>query len=159
MAKDRWFDISMVGDKQLEVAFNTLPMVLEKKIARRAVRATANSMRPKLARAAPVRTGKLRAAMEGALIRAASSKRNMIRDGIMMPTREKLGIPQDTMTRKYAYYPYVLEYGSHSRGIVPRMWIRGTTDREAPSEHARMRRIIQQGVAIEFNRRTWHGRM
>ncbi len=159
MAGQRWMDISLLGDRALETAFNVLPELLEKKIARKATRETAKSMRPKLARAAPRDTGTLQAEMAKAPVRSQSGKRHVIRIVVLMPTREALGIPQDTLARKYGYYPLVLEYGSISRGILPLMWLRLTTDRETPSEHARMRRIINQGVALAFNKLTWHGNM
>lgn len=155
MARQQILDIKLLGDKQLETAFLQLPILMNKKIARKAVRGSAKGLRPKLAMATPVRTGKLRAAMAAAKVRSASNRRHVIRFGVLMPTREELGIPQDTLVKKYGYYPLILEYGTAH--VSPMMWIRRTADRETLPERARMRRSMQRDVALEFNRRTWHG--
>lgn len=150
----KMLDISVVGDKQLQRALNTLSATVARKIVGPVCRATAKNIKPLIAAAAPRDTGKLQAAMAKAKIRSASTRRNMIRIAVLMPTREELGIPQDTGGRRYSYYPMVLEYGSVSRGIAPRRWIRNTTDRATALEHKRMRLAISNGITNEFRKLT-----
>lgn len=151
----KMIDISMVGDRQLRKAFAALKLTAAKKIIRPALRDTAKNVKPLLAAAAPVRTGKLQQEMAKAKIRSASSApRKIIRIGVVMPTRAELGIPLDSGGKKFGYYPIILEYGSAKLGIPPMRWIRDTTDRATPLEHKRLRLAIINGLKTEFRKRT-----
>lgn len=154
MARRKMIDISIVGDKQLRRAFLALGVTAGRKIVSPALRRSAKNMKPLLAAAAPRDTGNLQSAMARAKVRSASTRRNMLRIAVLMPTRAELGIPQDAGGRKYAYYPMVLEYGSVKLGIAPMRWIRDTTDWAMALEHKRLRLAIANGVTTEFKKRT-----
>lgn len=150
----KMIDISIVGDKQLQRALNALKTTAARKIVSPACRASAKRMKPVLAAAAPRDTGNLAAAMAQAKVRSASNRRNMIRIGVLMPTREELGIPQDAGGKRYGYYPMILEYGDAGRGRAPMRWIRNATDSATALEHKRLRLAIINGITTEFKKRT-----
>lgn len=136
------FDISILGDRALQRKLNQLERKEARKIVSRALRNSAKRVRPEVANRAPVDTGTLRDAMSRAKIRVQKSNvRGGVRLGIVMPSREDLGIAPDDK----GYYPFSLEYGQENAAARP--YIRPTVDRMTPSEHRKIGRDI--GKAIE----------
>lgn len=139
-------DISLVGDKELLKKFARLEGTEGRKLVVKAMRNSAKRMKPIIAAATPVKTGKLKAGMAKAKVRSAGS-RSLIRLGLVMPTREELDIPADAK----GYYPFALEYGTEDGRMAPRRFIRGTVDAHADAELAAIGREL--GAAIEAEAR------
>ncbi len=144
-------DISVFGDKALERKFARLGPKLEKKIMRPVLRKAAKRIRPAIAQAAPVDTGRLKAALATAPIRSIRS-RTQIRIVVKMPERDALGIPDGAK----GYYPYAIEYGctkKSGRVVAARSYIRATVDARMDSEHTALRRDIQRGIIKEAKKK------
>jgi len=118
------FDISMLGDKELEKKLGRLEDKVQTKIMRGAMRKTMTVIKKRVVAAVPVATGKLKAAMKAQKIKSSkrSRKNKNIRISLPFPTRAELGIPADAKH----YYPAAVEYGHGS--VPPHSYIRKPTD-------------------------------
>lgn len=143
-------DITVLGDREIERALTRLPEREAPKIVRRAFRDSAKRLRPKIAAATPVDTGRLKRGMAAAKVRSAARKRGEIKVGVVMPTREELGIPPGAT----AYYPYVLEYGSATLGRPPLRFVRGTVDANRESEWRQIGRDIGRHMEAYWRKAT-----
>lgn len=103
-------DISMLGDKALQRALKRLPIVVERKIVRQAIRKGAKILQAAATANIPRVTGRHTDLLRDVGIKIKAIKRSRGRFGvlIMSPTREELDIPADD---KY-YWPAVIEFGS-----------------------------------------------
>lgn len=99
-------DISLIGDKALMRKLARLPDAVEKKIVRKVLRDHAKVVKARVVALVPVRTGNLKAAYANSKIQSAG-KRGLIRVGITYPTRQELGIAEDSRW----FYPRHVEYG------------------------------------------------
>ena len=140
--------ITMVGVKAVEKALAKLPAVSQKKVLRGAIRKSVKRVRKAVSETTPVDTGNLQQAIHKAKIRAGKRSRTEISVGWLMPTREELGVPPPPA----GYYPAVVEYGSVKRGIVPRPFIRRTTDTRKTSEYIQMGDDVGMGIKKEWAR-------
>lgn len=138
------FDISVLGDKQLEHMLAQLPRKSQARIVRRSLRDSVKRLHSALLKnvmGSPVgiRTGRLAMAIASMQVKS-KRRRNELRYAIMLPTREELGIsPQDKH-----YYPAVLEYGApHMPARAP---MRRAVDDNAKAELATIAHEIGKGV-------------
>jgi predicted DNA-binding protein (UPF0278 family) len=128
------FDITILGNKEIERAFKRLPEKEAPKVLRKACRASVKRLKPLIAAATPVDTGRLKAGMLRAKVRSAAKKRGEIYIGLQMPTREELNIPANAK----GYYPYALEYGSKDGKRPARPFIRPTVNANTEAEQRRI---------------------
>ena len=153
MAVEGFMDISMTGDKQLMKMFARLPDVMEKKIARQAIRKSAKRLQPHIAAAIPLGPSKnwgehLRSYYLKAPIRSGTTRREFLRVGIKAPERTDIGIPWDAT----GFYPASLEYGwkirtkTGAKKISPKSFIRRTVDFRRQMEFHQMGRDIAKIV-------------
>lgn len=137
-------DISFVGDKALLRKFARLDAKLQKKYARKAIRASAKRMQPKVIDAIPtktrVKTGPLKAVLRAQPIRSGRMKGG-IRIGFLYPPLQK-----DARALN------AIEYGSAKRGIAPVGMFRKTVDANAAQEHAKIGREIGRDMEREARR-------
>lgn len=139
-SRQQAIDISMLGDKALSRALAKLVPHAQKKAVRGAVRNSAKRMRPLVAAATPVDSGRLKHEMETAPIRG-TTKRGFIRIGMVKPPGKRESIQLN-----------VLEYGSAARNLAPLRFIRNTVDRHAASEHQKMGQDIRRSIAKEWGK-------
>lgn len=113
MAKSKFVDISMVGDKELERMFRDLPVKLQTKVVRqantKAIRPILRSVKARV----PVLTGVLKRGLKS---RAMKRKRRNSPIGrfLLLPLRADLGIKADDPY----YYPAAVEYGHDNVAAV-----------------------------------------
>ena len=146
--------VQVIGDKKTRKMFKKLPLIMQKKIARKAVRRAAKGIQRNVANATPRDTGKLQAAISAAPIHSRSRNRKLIRMGFEMPTRATLGIAMYGRTKdgrlyRVGYYPTAIEYGyalTRNDKIImlvpPQRYIRKTTDKLKPVYYRQMGRDI-----------------
>lgn len=141
-------DITVFGDRELERKLAKLEKTVQKKLIRRVFRKHGEVLRARIVgflSGDPVepRTGRLRAAMQAAPIRSSSESRQLIRIGIVWPTRAEFGIDPDDPV----FYPAVVEYG---HGTVPaRPYMRPAIDNYAKFDMHRIRRRLARELKKE----------
>ncbi len=137
-------DISVLGQRELEKALGNIVAKTQKTIVRGALRKEAKRARSRVAsyitRKGLVRTGRMLAGYQNAKIASASRSRNLIRLGIVDPTRAELGIPANAKH----YYPYALEYGKHGKGATP--FIRPAIDNHKQKSFSDIGNDIGKGI-------------
>lgn len=103
-------DISILGLPALEQMFRTLPVTLQSKCLRPALRAAAKDLKAAVQAAAPRASGRMAASFG---IRARKRSRTGIGIDVVTGTRAELGIP---VNRKdggpRGYYPAAVEFGT-----------------------------------------------
>ncbi len=142
-------DISIFGDKQLMRQMAKLEGAAQKRIVRKALRAS--SKRLKDATVAKVQsgffkeaTGTLAGALKATPVKPARRSRGRIGTMWAAPERSLLGIdPKD----KY-YYPWAVEYGHDN--VPPKSFIRSTVNENERREFDQQRRDIVKGVSAEW---------
>lgn len=110
----KMISIEVLGDKALQRKLRALPIAMEKKIVRKALR---EAGRPILASAkalVPVRTGALKKSLR---LRALKRSRGSFGVQVRTGTREELGIPADAPY----YYPMAVEVGTGHAPAHPYM--------------------------------------
>ncbi len=108
------FEIRLEGFHELSQAFNKLPVTLQKKALKPALKVGA-----KIIQADAKRLSKRKSGDNKRFIKIKSMKRSRVKIGwnIVTGTREQLGIDKDDPF----YYPMVLEYGSRKQPAYPYM--------------------------------------
>jgi len=139
----KFIDIQMIGDKELQRKLRELPIAMERKIVRKALREAA---RPVLAAAkalAPVLTGRMKAGMK---LRAEKAKRGHFGVQVVTPTRKELGIAGDDPY----YYPMAVEVGTAKMPAHP--FMRPALDANREKGIAIAAREIRAGIEAEARR-------
>lgn len=139
-SRQQAIDISMLGDEALSRALAKLVPHAQKKAVRSAVRNEAKRMRPLVAAATPVDTGRLKREMETAPIRG-TTKKGVIRMGMVRPPGKRESIQLNT-----------LEYGSAKRNLPPLRFVRNTVDKHAATGHRNMGRDIRRSIEKEWGK-------
>ncbi len=135
----KFIDISLMGDRKLQRKLKRLPIVVQRKIVRHALREAA---RPVLATAkalVPVDTGRLKKSLK---IRSAG-KRGQAGIVVRTGTRAELGIPEDA---KY-FYPAALEFGHGNVPAYP--FLRPALDQNRPRALKIIARELGAGIERE----------
>jgi hypothetical protein len=104
------FDISILGDRELEEVLRFLPENLERKVLNRAIKEAAKIVLDDAKRLAPVDSGQLKRALH---IRTMRRKRGRIGYLIASGTRSELGIAD---TAK-GFYPAAIHYGWFPKNV------------------------------------------
>lgn len=115
------FDISLLGDRELQRQFQQLPLVVQRKLLRQSFR---QAMRPVLAMArslAPKLTGQMARTLR---LRAMKRRRGRLGMIIMTAPRAALGIPATAE----GYYPAHVEIGAKKRGVPAKPFLRPAFD-------------------------------
>jgi len=111
------FDISILGDRQLQKKLSSLRKIVQKPIVRDAMKDAMKPVEDMARRNAPVKTGRLQKSIK---VVSYTAKRGIIGAAVRSGTRRQLRIdPSDPY-----YYPAALEYGAPSRGIPARSFMR-----------------------------------
>lgn len=146
MPADR-VDLSVLGDRKLDRALRRLEIRVQKKIVRAVFREHARKrIRPRIVAnlsGSPVGvdTGLLREAFSKAKIRASSRRpQELVRIGVVWPTRDELQIPADAK----AYYPTAVEYGHSGAPAYP--YLRPAIDRYARLDRARIANALKRRI-------------
>lgn len=133
------------GAKELAKFLRRLPVDVQKKHLPRALRRSAERVRARVALDTPVDTEQLQDALADAKISGRVAG-NSIRYGVVMPTREELGIAADAP----GYYPLAIEYGflnkRTGKQVPPRRFIRNAVDAIAKQEFRLIRRDVGQQI-------------
>ncbi len=108
MATKKMFDISLLGDKDLQRTLNRLPTVVQGKAMRRALRTGAKVVQEDAKRRAPVDQGDLRRG-----IKVRSGRRSRIGPSMLV------SFPDRTKLRSGGYYPIAIEYGTRHQRAQP----------------------------------------
>ena len=162
------FQITALGDRALEEALRLLPDEVQDKVIKSSLRkALKRIIKPAIVARTPVKSGRLKAAMERGRIKVLRSRRGPFGMGYVMPKRSELGIdPSDPF-----YYPAMIEYGytrSHTRGLFhsdrpvsarPIPWIRATTDAAASRVFRFLSVDIGKGIARRLKIKTRRARL
>lgn len=131
------FDISLLGDKELQRQFQQLPLVVQRKLLRQSFRA---ALRPVLAAArarAPKVTGRMARTLR---LRAMKRRRGQLGLMIISGTREALGIPPDSRS----YYPAHVELGTSQMPAEP--YLRPSFDSQRESMVQTLARGIEEAM-------------
>jgi len=148
----RMFDISFIGDKELQRKLHELEYGAQAKAVRPALRKSAKRLKAEVIRRIPVGSGNYLKVWKRTKIRKGAAKRGLTRLGIVAPTREELGIsPNDQW-----FWPYALEYGHTSRGIrvFARPHMRPAVDENKASELRRIGSDIGTEIEKIFKKRS-----
>jgi hypothetical protein len=155
MAKP-FIDIKMLGDKELSRALDKLPDKAQRRVIRPAMRKATKNNQAEIVQSLsgmPVkpRTGRYLIAMANPkAVKLIKARTGLVGYVILMPSREMLGIPSDTPTRKYGYYPFILEYGSDKQpAFAP---IRSTVNRRQRKDIEQISRSITTGIPKQWAR-------
>jgi len=150
----RAFDITMIGDRELDYAYDQLEKKTRRKFLSTALRESAYRLRKLVAAAAPVKSGRLKKAMATARVVVTSKRAGFLRLGFVMPTREMLGIPPRGEKGGSGYYPFTIEYGSMKlrRAAIP--WIRFTVDQHMHEEWSLIGADLVRMIEGDFKRST-----
>lgn len=143
-------DIKMLGDKELERQLAKLPEASQKKPVRSAMRGSNNRLKKAIVAAAPVATGKLKAALVATKVKSGRRSRSYLQSIWPLPRRELLGIPQDTTEKKQGYYPTAVEYGTKT--CPPQSYVRATVNAMHDAEVAKISDDIGKGIIREAKR-------
>lgn len=140
-------DIRVLGVPELERKLRNLAQQVQRKIVRQALRKSAVRTKKRVVDnlsgdKVQVQTGNLRGAFRDAKIRG-TTRRGMIRVGIVFPERDKLGIAPDDPY----YYPTAVEYG---HGNVPAYsYMRTAIDDHKKKEYDQIAKDIGAGIEKE----------
>lgn len=145
-------DISMVGDKALQKKFKRLEGVAQKRVIRKALRASAKRIKARVVAKVSgdpvgVQTGRYRQAIKAGKVKAIPRSRGRIGLGIAMPLRSELGISPDDKH----YFPAALEYGSDTAPARPHF--RPAVDEHKTEELRQIGRDIGDGIEREAKRK------
>lgn len=156
-------DMKMLGDKALDRAFATLPVKMQKTVARKAIRNSAKRTRRYIVRellalrARTNRSGRNRLLtlaefFENAKVVSRSKRaRQLIRIGVIWPSRSDIGIPADAK----GYFPTAIEYGTIKAPAMP--YLRPAVDNNRKTELALIRREVARGIEAQFKKLTAKG--
>ena len=141
----KFVSIEVLGDKALQRKLKAIPIALERKIVRKALREAA---RPVLATAqalVPVESGKLKKGLKLRALR--KQKRGQFGVQVRTPTHDELGTPYGL--RAY-YYPAHLELGHGN--VAGRPFLRNALDSNRTTSTAIAAREIRAGIEAEAQR-------
>lgn len=114
MATKRGFDLQITGIEDVKKMFEALPLAVQKKALRPALRKGAKITLEKAKQLCPAKSGKLRKSLK---VRAIKRNRKGIGVVVITGTRQELGIKPDDKS----YYPFSLEYGTKNMSARPFM--------------------------------------
>ena len=135
-------NISVLGDKELSAALSKMPLKVQKKITRQALRTVAKHVMTDVKASRHILTGKLKASYKvNSIVRG---KRGLFGVVVSSGTRGQLGISPDD---RY-YYPAVLEYGAPTRSIQEYRIVRGAADNNRSFLLAEAARVIRSAVQV-----------
>jgi hypothetical protein len=154
-----FINVKLLGGQELQNMLNKLPEKAQKKVVRQSLRKSTKRihgvMTQKLS-GFPVmpQTGRLLIAMSGKKPKM-HSRRDVIRYGIPLPTRDELGIPEDDR----GYYPTAVEYGHDLvRGgrvvghVPPHSYMRAAVDENVDTEFRQIGADLGKGIPKEAAR-------
>ena len=140
----KFVSIEVLGDKALQRKLKALPIALERKIVRKALRAAAKPVLATAKAMVPVESGKLQ---KGLKLRALTKqKRGQFGVQVRTPTRDELGLPY---AERY-YYPAHLELGHGN--VAGRPFLRNALDSNRTTSTAIAAREIRAGIEAEAQR-------
>jgi len=142
----RGVDISVFGDKRLERALRELPVRIQNKVARKALRAGAKVIGDEARARVAVSSERTRPGRHlRDTIKVRAMKRSRAKFGFNVQTgrRIELGIPPD----EKSYYPFSLEYGTAKAAAQP--YMRPALETKGPPALARIKQQIVSGIEIE----------
>lgn len=105
-------DVSLLGDAKLIRAFNGIPIAVQKRLLKKAMRPAAKIVQARAKALAPRDTGKLARHLT---VRALKRSRTKIGVRVMTGKRHKLGIDANSRW----YYPAHVELGTKHRPATP----------------------------------------
>lgn len=137
MASPLGFDISILGDKDLDRKFAQATAKLQKKVLRPAMRKGARPILQDAKVGAPVRLGRMKKTLK---IRAMKRSRNRIGVMIQTGTRAQLGIDANDPY----YYPMAVETGT--RRMAARPFMRPALKKNKAKTMGILSREIRRGL-------------
>jgi HK97 gp10 family phage protein len=117
------FDISLLGDRELQQQFRALPLAVQRKLLRQSFRAALRPVLTAARAAAPRLTGRLARTLR---LRALRRRRGQLGMMVISGTRESLNIPADHPW----YYPAHVELGTSKMPAQPYLRPAFDTQRE-----------------------------
>jgi len=136
-------DVSLIGDKRLNRKLRRLPLKVQRKVVRQALREAGRPVLATAKRIVPVRTGNLR---DGLKLRAIKPRGGQFGVAIKTPTREDLGLP----ATGGGYYPAHIELGTRNTPAQP--YLRPAMDQNRKKSIGILRRQIGAGIEREARR-------
>lgn len=130
-----FIDISMTGDKQLQMMLDSLEKKDAKRITKQATRDGAKYLHQRVLLAVPVDTGLLLSLMSRigkTIVSIKRTRRGFFGYAIQTPPRSDFPPNTKGITDK-AYYPAIIEYGKKDGTLAPHPYIRGTTEESRPA--------------------------
>ena len=138
MAQQVHVDISVFGDKQLQRALKALPINVEKKVVRQALRKAAKPVLDTAKSLVPVKTGALKKSLKLRALR--KQKRGQFGVQVMTGTREQLGIAADDPY----YYPMAVEVGTAKAPAHP--FMRPALDQNREATYRLVAELVRTGI-------------
>ena len=117
------FDISLIGDRELQQQFKALPLAVQRKLLRQSFRQALRPVLTAARAAAPRLTGRLARTLR---LRALRRRRGQLGMMVISGTRESLNIPADHPS----YYPAHVELGTNRMPAQPYLRPAFDTQRE-----------------------------
>lgn len=116
---DRFIDISITGDKELQKKLARLDFALQRTIVRQSARLAMKPVKDRAQSLVPVDSGQLKQSIKV----MSKTRRGISRISVVTGTRPELGIDPD----QKGYYPAALEFGYkalNGRFIAPKSFLR-----------------------------------
>lgn len=133
-------DISLVGDKKLQRKFKQLVGTVQKKIARKAMRAGAKIIQQDAKKRVKTKSGRLKKSIK---VKAIKRSRRAIGFLVRTGTRKELQVDENSQY----YYPAALEYGHGGVRAFP--YLRPALDNNADKALKKIGEVIAQGIREE----------
>lgn len=138
MGIKRFADISLIGDKELEKMFRELPLVVEKRVIRKAQTKAMRVIQRSVLSRVPVLTGTLKRGIKSRALK--SRRRGIIGRVLSLPDRASLGVGANTKV----FYPAAVEYGREGVPAIP--FLRGGFDAAEEEAFNILKREIGAGI-------------
>lgn len=136
----KFISIEMLGAPELQAALKDLPIAVQRKIVRAALREAGRPMLSDAKTKVPVDTGKLRDSLK---LRALKPKRGSFGVRIATGTRQELGIKADDPY----YYPMAVETGT--RKMSPRSFLRWAFQKNKTRALTIIKNFLARGIYLE----------
>ena len=137
------FDISLLGDKELQRKLTRLVPAVQRKVLKKALRKAGKVVLAAARAAAPVRTGNLRRFLR---LGDMKSRRDRVGVEVRTGTRDELGIPQGSRF----YYPAHIELGT--RKLPARPYLRPALKGKETEALAIISSELRSGIIREARR-------
>lgn len=131
------FDISLLGDRELQQQFRALPLAVQRKLLRQSFREALRPVLTAARAAAPRLTGRLARTLR---LRALKRRRGRLGMMVISGTRESLGIPASHPW----YYPAHVELGTSRMPAQP--YLRPAFDTQRESMVQTLARGIEEAM-------------